>query len=501
YDEHIPHTIYSGAQFEQWYKQQDKQQTEQLKLQREALMQHDAAEVTRQRYPDVLEFNGNRFPLEYHFDPQHHQDGVTLITPVSALQSINAQRCEWLVPGLLEEKITALIRSLPKQLRRNFVPAPDFARVCAESLQPADVALPIAIGNQLKKMTGVEIPYDAWRLELLDEHLLMNFRVIGQHKKVLAEGRHLQQLKEQFADETRLSPASTFTRHPLEQDDVSADVLGDIPEQVDIDVQGVRMKAWPALSRNGNKVALRLFASRAEAELQQYEGLRQLFSNALNEQIRHLRSQLPGIQQLCLQYASIGKCDDLKQDIITFIIDQLFTRHPVSSPEEFQTVVDAGRSQMFTQAKEVCTLLGEILGIYQQLRKSLKHPPLAWLDAINDMQEQLQQLIHTHFLLTTDPQWLQHYPRYLKGIQKRLDKLQDNPQRDRQNRLIMHNLWDNYRQRAQHARQQHIRSPQLDHYRWMLEEYRISLFAQELKTLFPISDKRLKDYWNNIADA
>ncbi len=464
-------------------------------------MRHDATDITSQRFPDHIEFNGNLFPLEYHFDPQNKRDGITLITPVGALQTINPQRCEWLVPGLLHEKITALIRSLPKPLRRHFVPAPDFAQACVESLTISDLSLPIAISNQLKKMTGIDIPYDAWRTELLDSHLLMNFRVIDNREIILAEHRNLQLLKERFANEASQQLTTEPTNHAIEQDDVNASILDNIPQQVDINIQGVQMKAWPALSKEGQKVALRIFTSQADAQQHHHQGLRQLYRNALTEQLRHLKSNLPGIQQLCLQYTSIGNCDDLKQEILTYLLDQLFTLQTVNNEAEFNTVLNTGRSQIFDKARDLCLLLSETLGIYQSLRKSLKNPPLIWLDAINDIQEQLNQLLHPHFLLSTDPQWLTHYPRYLRAIQKRLDKLQDNPQRDRQNRLAVQALWNNYKQRAQHAEKQHIHSAQLDYYRWMLEEYRISLFAQELKTLFPVSEKRLKEYWNKIDDA
>ncbi|HEY9051588.1 MAG TPA: ATP-dependent RNA helicase HrpA, partial [Gammaproteobacteria bacterium] len=501
YDKLIPENIYSGAQFEPWLKQLNKQQVDNLCLKREDLMQHDAADITDLRFPDYLDFNGNLFPLEYHFDPSHRRDGVTLITPAGALQNIHPQRCEWMVPGLLSEKVTALIRSLPKSLRRHFVPVPDFAQACVDALEPCEQSLTSAIAIQLKKMTGVDIPYDAWRPELLDSHLLMNFRVINQQNKTLAENRNLQQLREQFAGDAEPRQQIESTRHPLEQDDVNAGILDKIPQQIEIRMQGVKMNAYPALCKNGQKVDLRIFNSRLEAQQHHREGLRQLYSKSLTEQLRHLKSGLPGIQQLCLQYASIGKCDELKQDIVTFIIDQLFTLQAVNSETEFNAVLETGRGQLFDRAKELCKLLADTFGIYQQLRKSLKNPPLIWLDAISDIQEQLNHLLYPHFLLSIDPQWLAHYPRYLKAIQKRLDKLQDNPQRDRQNRLAMQTLWTSYKQRQQHAQQQHIQSAQLDYYRWMLEEYRLSLFAQELKTLFPVSDKRLKEYWNKIDDA
>ena len=497
YDRHIPDNIYSGPQFFKWLKITD---TESLKLTREQLMQHDAASITSDQFPDFLQFNGARYPLEYHFDPSQKRDGISLITPLAGLNAISAGRCEWLVPGMLHEKMVQLIRSLPKQLRKNFIPAPNFADACMQTLDASDLPLTSALSNQLKKITGTEIPYDAWNITSLDDHLIMNIRVIDNKAKPLAEGRDLQALKNQLAG-IDPEPIADTTEQRIEIDEVGPEILDDFPQQVDVESQGIQLKLYPALHKENHKVALRLYHAKNEANQHHQTGLRQLYINALPEQVRHLKSKLPGIHQLCMHYTSLGKCDDLKQAILDATIDQLFTQHQVQNKADFDRILDEGRSEMINVANDWCQLLSNILKSHQQIRKKLKNPPLSWLDAMNDIQHQINHLFPANFITHTQREWLEQYPRYLKGIEFRLEKIQDNPARDRKSRLEFESLWNEYEKRAQQLEKHHIESPQLNHYRWMLEEYRISLFAQTLKTLFPVSTKRLKQYWSEISDA
>ena len=207
YNNHLPDNICSGALLDKWLRHHPDEEKA-LFLSTDDLMRDDATVVSVDAFPDYLEMNGSRFPVEYHFDPSNHCDGVTLITPVAGLSTINPQRCEWLIPGLLQEKVIALIKSLPKHLRKNFVPAPNFAEACVEILEPTDTALCTAVSTHLKKMTGVQIPYDGWNIESISVHLLMNFRVLGSDGNVLAEGRNLQSLKSELSD-TKLDSVET----------------------------------------------------------------------------------------------------------------------------------------------------------------------------------------------------------------------------------------------------------------------------------------------------
>jgi len=500
YDSSIPTHINNGAQFDKWITTCTENELQKLYLSKQTLMQHDAKHITTDLFPDHLLINDCQYPIEYHFDPGNHCDGITLITPMAGLNAINAQRCEWLVPGMLREKITQLIRSLPKPLRRNFVPAPNFADICIDALQASDLALCSSISNHLKKITGTDIPYDAWRPELLDSHLFMNFRILDDNGSIIKEGRDLPSLKDNMAQSCEITLPEP-QHHSIEQDQVGPEILNNLPDTVEKIIHGVKIKAYPALTATGKQISLRVYDSLEQALNAHHQGLRQLFINALSDQVKYLRNNLPDINKLCLHYSEFGTCEDLKTDIINTCIDALFTTHDISSSETFISTVEAGKPKLFDYGTSLCILLDEILINYKSIKKSLKSPPIDWLDTITDIKNQVDALLFPGFLSTTNLQWLKQYPRYLLAISKRLEKFRTNPGKDREHRLTVKSLWDSYLERNNRIKKQHTSSEQLDHYRWMLEEYRVSLFAQELKTLFPISEKRLKKYWNDITDA
>ncbi|VAW59249.1 ATP-dependent helicase HrpA [hydrothermal vent metagenome] len=497
YNQRLPDNIYSGPQLNKWLK---RNKSSDLFLQEKDLMKQDSDHVTDDLFPPAFSLNTVQYPLEYHFDPGHHCDGITLITPVAGLGGLNTQSCDWLVPGLLREKVTELIRSLPKQLRKNFVPAPDFATACIEAITPFSAPLTTAISNRLKKMTGIDIPYDAWNEKNIAEHLFFNFRVVSVDGKILKQGRDLTTLQAEFADFID-SDTPHQKPHDIECDDVNHSVLDHLPEHVEINNHGILIKAWPALKADGKKVNLRVFHSHSEAKKWHWAGLRQLFMMSMSQPVRHLKSTMPNIQKLCMKYSGIGNCETLKTQIIHRLIDQLFTQHLPTSSESFKQVLDENRGDINDALNRLLKNLNLILDSYYSLHKQLKTPSLHWLDAMSDIQNQLNHLLHKNFVLSTPELILKEYPRYLKAIEKRLDKIQSNPQRDRKLRLEISLLWSDYKKRAEQLSKQNRHSEQLEDYRWLLEEYRISLFAQEIKTRVPVSAKRLKKIWNNISDA
>ena len=502
YCQHLPDNIFSGAALDKWLRFHA-DEAKQLFLTKQDLMADDATLVSDDLFPDFLEMNGSKFPLEYHFDPRHHCDGITLTTPAAGIRIINPQRCEWLIPGLLHEKVVALIKSLPKQLRKNFVPAPDFATACVEALEVSDTALCTAVAGQLKKITGVQIPYDAWNTEALSRHLLMNFRVIDSDGSVLEEGRELQSIKNSLSGFVAEIPEaeSMEVDTSYHQDNVGVDILDTMEESVELDLHGVAIKLYPALVKEGRQVNLRALENRKTAETETSKALRQLFIKAMPEQIKHLKKSIPDIQHLCLKYSDFGSCDGLKLDIINKVIDDIFLYDSIRSENEFNARLEKGKSELHEKAKHWSRLLTTILDEYRSIKKLMKNPPLSQLDTATDIQLQLDFLFLPNFIILIEQQWLQQYPRYLMAIKKRFDKSKTNATRDRQLRLEFSRLWQEYIKRQASLEKQHIDSPQLDHYRWMLEEYRVSLFAQELKTKFPISEKRLKTYWNEMSDA
>jgi len=520
YQQHLPDTIHSGASLDKWLRN-DKENGKRLFLTSEDLMRDDATIVSNDLFPDYFAMSDDKyaakFPLEYHFDPTNHCDGITLVTPAAGVKVINAQRCEWLIPGLLQDKIVALIKSLPKSLRKNFVPAPNFAEACVEALVASDAALCTAVANHLKKMTGVQIPYDAWRLDEIAQHLLMNFRVIDIDGGILEEGRDLPAIKESLSasagvslelasqqenDEVVVHKQESHTqKNTFDQDDVTAAALDGLADTVDVNLQGILIKAYPALVRQGKQINLRALESEKKALLATHKALRQLYVNVLSEQVKHLKRSIPDIQNLCLKYKDFGGCDDLKRDIINNTIDDIFLFDPINTEETFKDRLGKGKSKLYDRAEHWCQLITRILNEYRQIKKLMKSATMLQLDTVTDIQAQLNFLFSHNFITTIGAEWLQQYPRYLMAINKRFEKSKTNATRDRQLRLDFSRLWDEYIKRQAVLEKQHIESEQLDHYRWMLEEYRVSLFAQEIKTKFPVSEKRLKKYWNALSDV
>ena len=307
-------------------------------------------------------------------------------------------------------------------------------------------------------------------------------------------------MQQQFSDYTPQASTQTDT-HDLEADNVDYHVLDKLPETVSIDNHGITIKAYPTLVVSNKQVNLRVIHSRDESLALHHEGIRQLFMNALAQPLRHLKSTLRNIQTLCSRYAPLGSCDELKQQMLFRMIDTLFTQHKPDSSAAFEALLNQQRGNMDEELNRIQKQLDTILGIYQQLYRKLKNPPLHWLDAMTDIQDQLNHLLDKHFIVNTSPQAFNDLPRYLKAIEKRLEKIQQNPERDRKARLEIASLWSDYKKRHDQLVKNRQHSEQLEDYRWLLEEYRISLFAQEIKTRVPVSAKRLRKAWLDISDA
>lgn len=494
YDARIPVDVCDGRSFEHWRKQAEQQNKQLLYLTREDLMLHGAAGVTEAQFPDAMYIDGMALPLSYHFAPGSEDDGVTLTIPLPALNLLTPQRFEWLVPGLLHEKICQLLKSLPKSLRRNFVPVPNFAEACVNALAPGDASLFDALQQQLLRMSGIKITAADWDLTKLAPHMHMNFRVVDEQGKMLVQGRDLLQLQRQLKDQAQQS----FAAVPVwdgERAGVTAWNFGDLPEVIDFERNGVRMRGYPALCDQADGLAIKLFDTQTQAERETRRALRVLIVMQIPDKIKYLGKNLPGLQQMCLHYAPVGRCGDLQQDLLGCAVDQAFlSDQPLPRTQAaFDACLERGRQRLMQVANEVCTMVGATLAEQHQLNKRLKGnvPPMA-LPAMADIQEQLKYLLYPGFIHHTAMEWLREYPRYLKAINLRLEKLPVAASRDRQHMLEIKPLWQKYLERKARHEKQGIVDPELEKYRWMIEELRVSLFAQELGTKMPVSVKRLE---------
>ncbi|MFQ6023753.1 MAG: ATP-dependent RNA helicase HrpA [Acidiferrobacterales bacterium] len=501
YDRSVPPDLCDGLSFERWYQQTQQQNPRLLFVTREELVRHGAAGVTAEHFPDQLNVDGMDFGLDYHFEPGYSADGVTMTVPVAALNQLNPSRFEWLVPGLLREKLVALIKSLPKSLRRHFVPASHFADACLQAVSPCDQRVTAVLGEHLARMTGVTIPNEAWRSESLPPHLRMNFRLVDTRSRVIAMGRDLEELQRDHGEHAckRFAEISSMQ---FEKENITRWNFGDLPERVALRRDGQSVQAFPALVDKGLTVSLKLFDTPHKAEQVMRGGLRRLFILRMPQQIKYLQKNLSGIQQMCLHYASLGGCTELKEDLVNATVDRVFVGDEVwvRNGQEFDKREQEGKQQLLSTANTLCELVSTTLAHYHAVHSRLGGAtPSSWEHAISDMQNQLERLVYKGFVSRTPYRWLLQLPRYLQAMLMRFERLEQGPAKDRNKQSQIMPLWQAYLTRSEACRWTDKESQVLEDYRWWLEELRVSLFAQELKTAFPVSVRRLQDKWKEIV--
>ena len=427
-----------------------------------------------------------RYRLEYRFVPGDEADGVTLHLPLAMLNALPAARCEWLVPGLLGEKVAELIRGLPKALRRNFVPAPDFARAFVEAEAPRDEPLTKALATFLRRTTGVEIAPAEFAAVELPAHFGMRYRLHDEQGKTLATGRDLAALRGQWEGQAR-EAFSRKTDIELTRDEVVSWDFDEIPAQVRSDGG---LLAFPALVDLGGAVALRVFERRDEALAAHIKGVVRLLRNAVGSDLKQARRRLPISGSLSLKYAPMGGVDSLREDLAEGGFDDLLERHEldVRSAGAFETLRTATARELFAAAMERLKLAEPIIEAQAELKPWLEPPLLGFARAsYDDLREQLDALLTPGFLHELPAARLAHYPRYLRAMRLRGERLRQDPTKDQQRMLQVLPYWREYLQHRAAGDD----PAELAELRWLIEEWRVSLFAQELKTAEPVSAKRL----------
>lgn len=492
YDERIPEGVYSGKHFESWRKTAEAEDQNLLFLQRDDLMRHDADEVTAKRFPDQLLLGALELPLSYQFEPGHVDDGVSISVPVALLNQLPQAPLDWLVPGLIEDKLVALIKSLPKSLRRNFVPAPDFAAAVLDSINYRQGNLFQVLAHQLQRMMGSPFPPNELSEDKLADHLRMNIRVMDENTKLIAQSRNLSELKEQFSDHATDSFSIALPASHLERSGISDWDFDDLPKNIEIELHGQSITAYPTLVDEGDSVAIQVVDTEEAAQALHAEGLIRLLSLHLKDKIKYLRKQSPLSKQDCLHYVEIDSCEQLREDFSDTVLRDICLRDGVEvySKSEFDRRLNQVRENLLLEANTLGAIISEVLTAYYRLGLKLYECSApAWEEVVADIQEQMDNLIYAGFMREANYQWLLQYPRYLKAIQLRLDRLQGNLYKDikKMNDVRVH--FDYYLQCYEAG---NIDAQKLDEYRWHIEEYRVSLYAQELKTVLPVSAKRLQ---------
>lgn len=507
YDKIIPEAIYNGRAFEKWRKKAEKQHAKALFLTKSYLLQRDTNHVKGDIYPDHLIIQQTTLPLSYHFEPGHEKDGVTVRIPHILLHQLDSHPFDYLIPGMLEEKITAIIRALPKQIRKQFVPAPEYAKACVENMQNQQYStdkqikpLYETLNYHLRRMTGNSIAKEAWQNLVLADHLRMRYEVCDEKGKVLNVSRDFNHLKASVKETATKTIRQHNTQHPIEKTGVTEWNFADLPEYLLINTAGISIRSYPALTDKKDSVAIELFDNEEKAQRHHQQGLLRLFILNNSDLYKQLHRNLPSIQKLCLYYTPTATCETLKSSIVqsAFRCSYLVGNENIRDRETFNTLLTQNRTDVTKQSTALCRLLEPLLKTHFEIHKRLKgNIKPNWLEALHDINDHLKHLVYKGFLEQTTLDELRHYPRYLKGILRRLDKLESSTQRDRELRIQVQAHWNRYKNEIK--KHNGNNKEKLKSYRWMIEEFRISLFAQELGTERPVSSKRLDKLWRKLG--
>ncbi len=558
YDQQLPPDVCSGYSFENWYREAVKKRPELLQLTREELMRHEAAGITKSSFPKVIRLGGVDCAATYLHEPGDARDGLTVTVPLFVLNQVNEERCEWLVPGMLKDKVQALLKTLHQRPRSRLVPLPDSARKMAEVLNAPEIfghgSLIEALLKQVRLATSLDLVRADIKPDMLSAHLFMNLRVVDEHGRQLGSGRNLGALKAELGAQARgafqalasltlgsggdrhagvgdRAPKNETNRPPtpvtiaraaiktgamrVSSDSASATPqvqrhtdwsFGELPELLEIAKDGQTLIGYPALIDAGDAVMIEVFDDPAIAAARHRVGLRRLFALQIRDALKYLEKNIPELQKMAATFMQVGKgadatgggtIEELREQIIAVALERAFLLEPLPGDEfEFQRRIEEGRGRLTLIANEVARLASAILSEYATAARKIKDTRSA-PDATSDATQQLARLMPKYFLVQTPWGRLQHFARYLKAITARLDKLRADPARDPARLAELRPLEQRYWRVL--AERKGVTDERLDEFRWLLEELRVSFFAQELKTPQPVSVKRLEKAWAQLA--
>ena len=560
YDQQLPADVCSGYSLERWYQGEVKRQPRLLQLTREELMRHEAAGITSSAFPKTIRLGGVDCKATYLHEPGDAKDGLTAEVPLFVLNQVNEERCEWLVPGMLKDKIQALLKSLPQRSRGRFVPLPQSAARLAEELGTPERyghgALTDALLKTVRDETSLGILRNDFKLDMLSAHLFMNFRIVDEHGRQLGTGRNLGALKAELGAQARgafqalaglklgaatglsqATDASSFPSasgraqgeglttarphpHPVPgaegaqsrgaastaEQRYTAWTFGELPELTEIRKGAQLLIGFPALVDGGDAVTIEVFDEPEIASAKHRAGLRRLVALQIRDALKYLEKNLPDLQKMAVAYMTVGRAADgtgggsleeLRELIIALALDRAFLLEPLPANEaDFKRRVEEGRGRLTLIASEVARLASGILGEYALAARKIKDTK-GFPDAVADAAQQLQRLMPKRFLASTPWSQLQHFARYLKAIQLRLDKLRADPARDAAKAAELKPLEQRYWRLV--AERKGVADERMQEFRWMMEELRVSFFAQELRTPQPVSVKRLEKAWAQIT--
>ncbi len=499
YDKKLPAEVVNGITLDKWRKQVEREDPKILFLTKEDLTRHEEGQISDWDFPDSKKVGDLTIELHYRFEPGHDEDGVTAIVPVHQLNQIRAMPFDWLVPGMLEEKLVALIKTLPKHLRKHFVPVPQTVKQCLEIEPDFKGSLYEWLSGRLRKLTGESIPLNEWQPDTLPDHLKINFRVVDENGKALGYGRNLAKLQ---ADHTSQA-GQTFDK--LAQEEINhtgciAWAFDDLPDTWQFMQKGQSFIGYPAIIDEGETIGVRIIETQYKADLAHFDGLSKLYQLQCRKDAQYISKNSGVSPALQLAYNQLAKHPllaervggDFKADYLFAIFSSVFVEgQTIRNQAQFEAQLAAKKSNLVTVANQLGKQLAEIMADYQQLRLRLKQPAIAPV-LRQDVEQQLALLLYSGFVRYTPMSQISAISRYLKAIVFRLEKQKpDNGDVQGLYRLSKH-----YWLSVEKQLKTQIPQPERDLFRWQLEELRVSLFAQQLKTPYPVSVQRLEKIWN-----
>jgi ATP-dependent helicase HrpA len=568
YDQQLPADVCSGYSFERWYREESKKpqynvelggghrDSTLLRLTREELMRHEAAGITTASFPKTIRLGGVDCAATYLHEPGDARDGLTVTVPLFVLNQVNDERCEWMVPGMLKEKVQALIKTLHQRPRSRLVPLPDTATKFAEALNAPEKfgsgSLVDAVLKLVRDATALDIVRADIKVDMLTPHYFMNFRVVDEHGRQMGHGRNLAALKAELGSQARgafqalasmklaqvqsdrpepkfepnrpQAPANTAqaaTKTVASVASASAAksnvpsildgrftawTFGELPELLEIKKGGQTLIGFPALIDAGDAVTVEVFDEPEVAAAKHRAGLRRLCALQIKDALKYLEKNIPELQKMAVSYMNVGKADngsgggtieELREQIIAVALDRAFLLDPLPTDEfAFKRRIEEGRGRLTLIANEVARMAAVILLEYAAAARKIKDTKNA-ADAVADAAQQLQRLMPKKFLQATPWERLQHLARYLKAITLRLDKYRADPARDAARMTELRPQEQRYWRLV--AERKGVVDDRMAEFRWLLEELRVSFFAQELRTPQPVSVKRLDKAWAQVG--
>ncbi|MCX8640032.1 ATP-dependent RNA helicase HrpA [Gilliamella sp. B3172] len=502
YDQRIDKSVISAKHFDSWWKTKQKTDPDFLNFEKNMLINQSAQSVNLNDFPDFWYQDQLKLPLSYQFDIGDKRDGVTITIPINILNQVKNRGFDWQVPGFREDLVIALIKSLPKSLRKNLVPAPNYAQAFLNRVGATDQPLLETLETEFRKMTGVKITNEDWQLDQIPDYLKMSFSIVDNNKEI-AFGKDLDKLKEQLKTQVQQALSSLTEKKSisLEQDNLTDWNFGTLPHIYEAKQKNYVVKAYPTIIDNQNSVSIKLVDSKQEQQRLTKLGLRRLLILNIPSPIKYLHEKLPNKSKLGLYFNSFGTVLSLIDDCIACAVDYLIEKNnqTIENQEQYQQLLDYTKAHINETVVDIAKQVESILTLHFNINKKLKgRVDLSLAFALSDIKQQINNLIYKGFVAKSGYHRLNDIHRYLLAIEKRIEKLMQNASKDRQAMNTVEEVKNLYENWLNSLTENQRLQQQVVNIRWMIEELRVNLFAQQLGTPYPISAKRIKQQIDQV---